>query len=350
MRVGIYLPAADTILNCVTLFLALFTTFKLFHNHPKLSVITATIGGAFSDLGYFFVVYVVVNATYMFIGSILFGASLEEFSTLLDSWNTLFLTQIGGYAYENLALAFDGDEDFGLLAVAFFFYYTCKLPHPPASIPLPTPFPCPQCHLFKADRTRSQAPSSGADMLITYFLLINILLGILIDSFVNVQTANKERHKRIDVNTGGSISNFKDMLMEMARDWWFICRVSLSYMSFGLVPRPDPVLEFWSDEKWLATINQIVALKRENKRALRTGTMCSLLATMQRLPSCKQHDIFLQAKHRFFSGETVGGFGKVWPRAFDESGALPHHPSLALCLSPHGRHQGGGCSFASFAA
>ena len=62
-----------TVINCTNLLLALFTFFKVFTGHDKLSIVTSTLSRAASELVYFMVVYSVVTILYMLIGMLLFG-------------------------------------------------------------------------------------------------------------------------------------------------------------------------------------------------------------------------------------------------------------------------------------
>ena len=285
-----------TVVNCTNLLLALFTFFKVFTGHDKLSIVTATLSRAASELIYFMVVYGVVTILYMLIGTLLFGSSLEDFSTLNLAFDTLFLMQIGGYEYANLAAAFDGAEDAVLVAVSYIYYYSF--------------------------------------MALVFLILFNILLGILIDAFVNVQEdAKTEKQASIQVNSGGAYQNVNDM----GREWFNDAQLTLRYgLSFtGLVARPNAAHRLWSEEKWLSVVNEVVYKKKMRKGILRSGTMVSLLAAMRKLPSCKGADIFYQAKHRFMSDEiTAGGFGDVWPRTFDEADAasskMTHHNQADL--------------------
>lgn len=249
-----------SILNMCTLFFNLFTFFKIFHDHPKLGIVTATLAEGAGELLYFAIVYLILNLHYMFIGSILFGNELYEFSTLLESWNTLFLIQIGAYEFASLVEVFDGSEDVDLIVLALFFYYSF--------------------------------------MLLVYFLLINILLGILIDAFVSVRTKNTEAQRRIDASTGSFSSNMYEMILEEVRSAFFHVKSAASKLSCGRIQAPDPAQRVWRESEWMAMIDEVVDMKRNKNDILKYGSMISLLAAMNKLPACKDEDIYYQAcKH-----------------------------------------------------
>ena len=248
-----------SICNICVLFFALFTFFKIFHDHPQLGIVTATLAEGASELAYFGIVYVVVNLHYMFIGTILFGNELLEFSNLIEAWNTMFLIQIGAYEFASLVEVFDGSEDQDLIILALLYYYSF--------------------------------------MVLVFFLLINILLGILIDAFVNVREQNSEAEKRIAINSGSFVDNIHEMVRADLLEMGYQARQLAWCLSYGYIARPPPLERLWSEEEWLERIDDVVRLKRNTNKlhVMKSSSMISLLAALSKLPSCKNTDIYHQA-------------------------------------------------------
>ena len=234
-----------------------------------------------SELLYFFVVYGTVMVFYAFVGMVLYGRSVRSFSTFGGAFNTLFLMQIGEATNRELEAVFSGTEDSSLLVVSNFYYYSF--------------------------------------MALIFFILANMLLGILIDAFVTVQETSKKKIRRgwhaEDLNLGVATSNVREMLTESRRGWHFSGMQLLACAR--LVPKPDRSQLLWTEEQWLCVVDQIVNAKSHNLWLLRSSKFVSLLAAIKELPSCKDDDIFLQAKARFMSDDAASGFGLVWPLSLD---------------------------------
>ena len=237
-----------------------------------------------SELLYFFVVYGTVMVFYAFVGMVLYGRSVSSFSTFGGAFNTLFLMQIGEATNRELEAVFNGSEDSSLLVVSNFYYYSF--------------------------------------MALIFFILANMLLGILIDAFVTVQETSKKKIRRgwlaEDLNLGVATSNVREMLTELRRGWHFSGMQLLACAR--LVPKPDRSQLLWTEEQWLRVVDQIANVKSHNLWLLRSSKFVSLLAAIKELPSCKDDDIFLQAKARFMSDDAASGFGLVWPLSLDADG------------------------------
>ena len=102
-----------TFLNICNIFLALITVLKIFESHDRLSLVTSTISSAKNDLIFFFIVYLVVTGIFMCIGHLLLGSRMANWSTLGDSFNSLFDLQLGDVTYTEIKdQALEGQEDF----------------------------------------------------------------------------------------------------------------------------------------------------------------------------------------------------------------------------------------------
>ena len=181
-----------------------------------------------SELLYFFVVYGTVMVFYAFVGMVLYGRSVRSFSTFGGAFNTLFLMQIGEATNRELEAVFSGTEDSSLLVVSNFY-----------------------CYSFMA---------------LIFFILANMLLGILIDAFVTVQETSKKKIRRgwhaEDLNLGVATSNVREMLTESRRGWHFSGMQLLACAR--LVPKPERSQLLWTEEQWLCVVDQIVNAKSHN--------------------------------------------------------------------------------------
>jgi len=209
---------------------------------------------------------------------------LLEFSTIAKAWDTLFQMQLGGIEYTTLADAHSGEEDAVLRNLGLLYYYSF--------------------------------------MALVFFILVNVLLGILIEAFVAVQEAARQRSShQLKIHEGSLLANLSDMVHE-----WWDTSVTLTLRTLrclGLGTPRDSQIHRWSEEKWLEVIDAVVDAKKENRATLRSGNMLSLITAMNMTPQCQGlhgKELFYQVKMRFMKSEYPRGFGQIWPRDYDESG------------------------------
>eukprot|EP00929_Paragymnodinium_shiwhaense_P091118 TRINITY_DN51156_c0_g1_i1.p1 TRINITY_DN51156_c0_g1~~TRINITY_DN51156_c0_g1_i1.p1 ORF type:complete len:888 (-),score=94.72 TRINITY_DN51156_c0_g1_i1:30-2693(-) len=94
--------------------LIILRLFKAFSAQPRLSVVTRTLAKAFVDLYHFGIVFMVVFATYVVSGTIIFGRELGHFTTFGRSCVTLFRALLGDFEIEDMRKVGRG------IATAFF--------------------------------------------------------------------------------------------------------------------------------------------------------------------------------------------------------------------------------------
>merc|ERR1711998_334435 len=65
--------------------------------HPKLGIVTRTIGAAAADLMFFLVLFIMVNLIFAFLGVVIFGNFSERFNNLPNSFLTCLDILMGMY-------------------------------------------------------------------------------------------------------------------------------------------------------------------------------------------------------------------------------------------------------------
>ena len=65
-------------------------------------------------------------------------------------------------------------------------------------------------------------------------------------------------------------------------------------------------------------ITDIIEAKRQASRTMKSTSMASMLGAINKLPECANSDVYQQAFLRFMRPGSIGGFGNVWPRSYDE--------------------------------
>ena len=131
------------------------------------------------------------------------------------------------------------------------------------------------------------------------------------------EQAQEKEDVQLKVQIGSVSENIGDMLTEYYR--W--CRHKLGALVFhcrlcGCRPREL----IWTEEKWLHVLRAVIEARKENRTVLRSASVASLLNHMSKLRMCRGADIFYQMETRFMGGNAVGGFGRVWPRSYDDNG------------------------------
>ncbi|KAG1693682.1 hypothetical protein DVH05_023084 [Phytophthora capsici] len=130
-----------------------------FRFHPQLNILTRTVKNALKQFGAFFVVFIVIFATFTIIGCMIFGDRAEEFSSLENSMASCINMLFGEFD-------FDAIKDLQF-SVAFFWIY----------------------------------------MIVVSIVLMNMMLGIVLDAYGEVskasynKTSNKDLVNRIGLMT-----------------------------------------------------------------------------------------------------------------------------------------------------
>ena len=127
--------------NGVIIILCLFTIFKHMNKSPEHGILIRTIARASGNLLKFLIAFTLVFAYFAVMGVIMFGSALEEFSDVWSSTQVLFMMMTGEYGYEPI---WEVDE---IAAPVFYYSY----------------------------------------LLLVFFLLLNILLAILMDTYASIQ-------------------------------------------------------------------------------------------------------------------------------------------------------------------
>ena len=128
---------------CFSLLVTCLQTLKNLDFHPKMGLITKTISGAASDLIFFVILYLVVQVLYGFLAVLVFGQFSEAFSSFGSAFVTNQYLLLGIYEPQD-------DMDMApqhLIATIYYWTY----------------------------------------MLITFFILLNALLAIIVESYAGVK-------------------------------------------------------------------------------------------------------------------------------------------------------------------
>ena len=79
------------------MFLFLMRIFKLLDFQPQMGILTRTISRAMDDLMHFFLLLILVLMMYVCMGTIIFGPTLEVFSSMTNSLQTVFDMLLGEF-------------------------------------------------------------------------------------------------------------------------------------------------------------------------------------------------------------------------------------------------------------
>mmetsp|Transcript_15443 Transcript_15443/g.29717 ORF Transcript_15443/g.29717 Transcript_15443/m.29717 type:complete len:1112 (+) Transcript_15443:17-3352(+) len=108
----------------VNLFLFLLRILKLLDFQPNMGILTRSVSRAMNDLMHFCVLLVIVLGVYVAMGTVIFGPTVEAFSTLERALQTTFDMLLGDFADTEQALL-SHDMDDGLLTIpAVLFFYS----------------------------------------------------------------------------------------------------------------------------------------------------------------------------------------------------------------------------------
>lgn len=132
-----------TAMNVLSVILMTMRALKLLDFQPRLGLVTRTLSKAFVDLIHFFLVFALVLASYAVVGFVSFGSEIERFASFERAISTLVELMLG-------------DTD------------------------------------VLVDLSRSASPASGilyfwSFIIVAFFILMNVLLAILVDAYVDVK-------------------------------------------------------------------------------------------------------------------------------------------------------------------
>ena len=82
--------------NGINIFLCLLRFFKAADFQPKLGIVTRTIGKSFQELAHFFSLLAIVCLMYTFLGQVVFGSKLLQFSSLSQAAQTIIAWTLSG--------------------------------------------------------------------------------------------------------------------------------------------------------------------------------------------------------------------------------------------------------------
>ena len=138
------LRGMQSFVNGVALLLLILRLLKNLDFQPRLGLVTRTLSSAIENLTHFLIVFGLVFFSYSVMGHLAFGGELEKFHTLLLSMHTCFSVLLGDIDLTNDFINSDN------VRIGFVFFYSY--------------------------------------MAIVFFILLNILLAILVDSYMEVKT------------------------------------------------------------------------------------------------------------------------------------------------------------------
>jgi len=140
--------------------------------HPDTAIVSKTISNASSELLSFAFVYIIVVVSYSFIGLLMLGPRSSNFETFQTSLSTLLFVSMGEFG-DVMPILFDEVQSAQMVAQLFFWSY----------------------------------------VFLTSLILFNILLSIVVDSFVTFQDLKKEK------KTVGYIESFLIFVFVLWFDW-----------------------------------------------------------------------------------------------------------------------------------
>mmetsp|Transcript_18037 Transcript_18037/g.58375 ORF Transcript_18037/g.58375 Transcript_18037/m.58375 type:complete len:755 (+) Transcript_18037:133-2397(+) len=130
--------------NAFNIILCLFTAFKMMNRSPEYGMVVRTMTKSGPDLAKFFLVFVQIFATFSIMGMLLFGTALPEFKDAWRACQTCFQIVVGEFGLQDL------QEVDPVAAPVFFFLFVG----------------------------------------LVYFLLINIILAIMMESYASLREAS----------------------------------------------------------------------------------------------------------------------------------------------------------------
>merc|ERR1712146_292026 len=129
--------------NGVSYIIMIFRTLKMLNFQPRVGVVTRTLEEAAGDLVHFIIVFAIITVGYAIVGHLNFGHAIEGFSTIPLSMNTCAEMLLGEIGMNSELI----EQSFIIPPLLFFWSY----------------------------------------IFVAFFILINILLAIIIDSYAEVK-------------------------------------------------------------------------------------------------------------------------------------------------------------------
>mmetsp|Transcript_35263 Transcript_35263/g.59431 ORF Transcript_35263/g.59431 Transcript_35263/m.59431 type:complete len:1530 (-) Transcript_35263:238-4827(-) len=168
------------------LILFLLRIFKLMHFQPNIGIVTRTVLQALPDLMHFAILLSIILTIYAVVGHVIFGAIIEEFSSMSWAYYTVFHMMLGDFTDAAYLLLRRQTFDMGMLAIpAVLFYYSF--------------------------------------MSIVFLVVLNFLLAIVVDSFADVK-------KQTSLENAGHNSTMFREIADLAHDK-FLYACSRKYRS-----------------------------------------------------------------------------------------------------------------------
>jgi len=137
-------------LNGINIMLMLLRILKLMDFQPRMGVVTRSLGLAASDLGHFFILAMIIFVGYAMMAHLIFGYSIQKFSTLGEAINTCFEILLGEIGVNTDLMKLNSLEK--IPAVIFFWSYE----------------------------------------ILVFMILLNFLLAIIVDAFSDVKSQIEE--------------------------------------------------------------------------------------------------------------------------------------------------------------
>jgi hypothetical protein len=141
----------------IVLLCVCFQVLKNINFHPRMGIVTRTIAKAAGDLSFFLILFSIVAGMYAFFGCLVFGQEMDRFSSFANAFEAVLETCVGMYNPVD-------EPEFTLgkkvLAMMYFWSY----------------------------------------IVISFFILLNALLAIVVEAYDKVQTAADEESKQDPLN------------------------------------------------------------------------------------------------------------------------------------------------------
>lgn len=240
------------VVSCVALLLSLLSTMQYFEISDKLAIISRSLGVVAIDLPAFMFVFGVIFFILSYIGFLLYGPSLEEFSTYFLAMTSLWDMMLGNYMYAQLEPAIVPDNMASFLAAVLFFY---------------------------------------SSVFLLLFLLANMMIAIFMDGYNTVkEQGTRALTVRDQVNTGSLSEDVKRLSKAYRRRMW---RKVLRFLRCVHIPVEVPVIPFepWPEEKWMRETTTILNRRKAaglQSPVITVGTFIAELKELIKNRCCSQ--------------------------------------------------------------
>lgn len=251
----------------ITILLSLITLLEFFDVSDRLAIISRTIRQVGADLPAFFFLFIVFWFTLAFIGFLLYGHSLIEFSYYGTAINTCWDIMLGNFVFSQLEPAYDPDDWFAAVAAVCFFY---------------------------------------SNLVLMLLLLFNMLIAIFMDAFARIKADSESKANALITYNMGPL--WKDALQAG--------KLRLRYALLRIRGRTDVLLP-WTESRWMRDTRLVAETRYAIGQRVHVVRLSTFISNLRALPTSKGEDVTAQVKLRFGHRRFIAP-PKI-DRPFDES-------------------------------